>query len=188
MKHRHHIIPKHMGGDNSPENLVEVSIEEHAELHLALYLEYGKWEDWRAAWGLSGCREEMYEAHSVAMSGENNPMFGLKGENHPAYGYKYTEEQRKRRSENLTANNPMQNPEYRKKVSQAAKKHTNHVKSYIITYTNGEVRHITNLAKWCRDNGYNKAGCRNLLIGAWKKYKDLVSIQPARRLAGLPNP
>ena len=28
MKHKHHIIPKHMGGDNSKENLIELSIEE----------------------------------------------------------------------------------------------------------------------------------------------------------------
>ena len=54
MKHQHHIIPKHMGGTNEPTNLYECSVEEHAELHLALYLEHGYREDWLAFNGLSG--------------------------------------------------------------------------------------------------------------------------------------
>ena len=54
MKHKHHIIPRHMGGTDSPENLYECSVEEHAELHFALYLEHGRWEDYMAALGLAG--------------------------------------------------------------------------------------------------------------------------------------
>jgi hypothetical protein len=30
--HFHHIVPKHMGGSNLPENLVELSVEDHAEV------------------------------------------------------------------------------------------------------------------------------------------------------------
>jgi len=33
---------------------MEVSVEEHAELHLALYLEHGRWQDWVAFHALSG--------------------------------------------------------------------------------------------------------------------------------------
>lgn len=61
MKHKHHIIPKHMGGTNDPENIKALSIEEHAEAHRLLYEEHGKIED-RLAWlGLSGMigREEI---------------------------------------------------------------------------------------------------------------------------------
>ena len=54
MMHKHHIIPKHMGGGDEPSNLFECTVEQHAELHLALYLEHGHWEDWYAAMGLSG--------------------------------------------------------------------------------------------------------------------------------------
>ena len=54
MKHKHHIIPKHMGGSDDPTNLIEVSIEQHAELHFALYLEHGYLEDWVAAHALAG--------------------------------------------------------------------------------------------------------------------------------------
>ena len=54
MKHKHHIVPKHMGGNDEPENIVELSIEEHAEAHRKLYEEHGKWQDLIAWKGLLG--------------------------------------------------------------------------------------------------------------------------------------
>lgn len=54
MKHKHHILPKYMGGTDDKENLVELTIEEHAEAHRILYEEYGNWQDYFAWKGLSG--------------------------------------------------------------------------------------------------------------------------------------
>lgn len=54
MKHKHHIIPKHMGGTNDISNLIELSVEEHATAHRILYENYGKWQDYIAWQGLSG--------------------------------------------------------------------------------------------------------------------------------------
>jgi hypothetical protein len=51
--HWHHIVPRHAGGTDDPENLVRVTVEEHAELHLARYLEYGEENDWLAYNGLA---------------------------------------------------------------------------------------------------------------------------------------
>ena len=45
MKHKHHIIPKHMGGSDDPENIIELSVDEHAEAHRLLYEEYGRPQD-----------------------------------------------------------------------------------------------------------------------------------------------
>ena len=53
-KHKHHIIPRHMGGTDNPENIVELTIEEHAEAHRKLYEEHGRWQDELAWKGLSG--------------------------------------------------------------------------------------------------------------------------------------
>jgi hypothetical protein len=53
MKHKHHIIPRHAGGTDCPENLVELTIEEHAEAHKKLYEKYGKVQDKLAWMGLS---------------------------------------------------------------------------------------------------------------------------------------
>lgn len=54
MKHIHHILPKHMGGTDEESNLVELTIEEHAEAHKKLYEEHGHWQDYLAWKGLSG--------------------------------------------------------------------------------------------------------------------------------------
>ena len=42
--HKHHIIPKHIGGTDDPSNLIELIIPEHAEAHRKLYEEYGRWQ------------------------------------------------------------------------------------------------------------------------------------------------
>jgi hypothetical protein len=57
-----------MGGTDDPSNLVELTIEEHANAHRILYEQHGKWQD-KVAWqGLLGLMsheqimEEMYAA------------------------------------------------------------------------------------------------------------------------------
>jgi hypothetical protein len=52
--HKHHIVPKHMGGTDDPSNLIELSIEEHAEAHRKLFEQYGHWQDELAWKGLLG--------------------------------------------------------------------------------------------------------------------------------------
>jgi hypothetical protein len=54
MKHKHHIVPRHMGGTDDPSNLIELTVEEHAEAHRKLYEEHGHIEDYCAWKGLSG--------------------------------------------------------------------------------------------------------------------------------------
>lgn len=54
MKHKHHIIPKHMGGSDDPSNLIELTVEEHSQAHLRLYEQHGKKEDLCAYYMLSG--------------------------------------------------------------------------------------------------------------------------------------
>ena len=53
MKHKHHIIPKHAGGTDSLDNLVDLTIEQHAEAHRLLYEQYGRIQDKRAWLGLA---------------------------------------------------------------------------------------------------------------------------------------
>ena len=53
MKHLHHIIPKHMGGTDDPSNIIELTVEEHAEAHRVLYEQHGKIQDKLAWLGLS---------------------------------------------------------------------------------------------------------------------------------------
>jgi hypothetical protein len=52
--HKHHIIPLHSGGTDDPDNLIELTIEEHAIAHKKLYETYGNEFDRLAYLALSG--------------------------------------------------------------------------------------------------------------------------------------
>ena len=54
IKHKHHIIPRHAGGTDDASNLIELSIEDHAQAHLNLYEQHGRWQDRVAHQMLSG--------------------------------------------------------------------------------------------------------------------------------------
>lgn len=58
MKHKHHIIPKHMGGTDDESNLIELTVEEHAQAHKFLYELHGKKEDLCAYYMLSGRNQD----------------------------------------------------------------------------------------------------------------------------------
>ena len=148
MKHKHHIIPKHFGGSDDPSNLVEVSVEEHANLHLALYLEHGRWQDAYAAWFLCGRMGEVERIRCMKLvenNKTNNPMKDPKvaqksaencrkwWDNNPeakvkvaerqrryATGRKQTKEDRLKKSE--AAKRRWADPDKRKKQAEAVRK------------------------------------------------------------------
>jgi hypothetical protein len=117
MKHIHHIIPRHAGGTDDPENLIELTIEEHAEAHKKLFEKYGKIEDYRAWMGLAGLmsgKEIIYEIlrqpksqehkNKISASLKNKPKPWLIGSNHGAgnKGKPKTEEHKRKISEAKT--------------------------------------------------------------------------------------
>jgi hypothetical protein len=86
--HKHHIIPRHAGGTDDHSNLIELTIEEHAEAHKKLWEEHGRWQDqiaWKALSGTIGQDDIIYRKIR------------------PNLGKKLSEETRKKMSEN----NPM---------------------------------------------------------------------------------
>lgn len=52
--HYHHIVPKHIGGDDSSENLLKCNVAMHYFLHKQLYERFGRWQDYIAYKGLKG--------------------------------------------------------------------------------------------------------------------------------------
>jgi hypothetical protein len=60
-----------MGGSNSKDNLIELSVEEHAEEHKKLWEKYGHQEDYLAWQGLSGLmtKEELVK-EMLKMAGQ----------------------------------------------------------------------------------------------------------------------
>lgn len=134
-KHKHHIIPRHAGGTDDPENLIELTISEHADAHRVLYETYGRWQD-RVAWlslsGIMNAEERIYEIlknsnpggykHtedaknrlSEMRKGEKNPMYGKpapnKGVKRPGVGGRkkgtcWSEEERMKHEEIRSSGN-----------------------------------------------------------------------------------
>lgn len=74
MKHIHHILPRYLGGTDDPSNLIELTVEAHAEAHRLLYEQHGNWQDycaWQALSGQIGRDEAMFIARS---KGGRKPM------------------------------------------------------------------------------------------------------------------
>jgi hypothetical protein len=79
IKHKHHIIPKHMGGSDDTSNLIELTVEEHAEAHRKLYEEFGHFQDklaWQGLLGLISTADIVHTLQSEGMKGSRNPMYG----------------------------------------------------------------------------------------------------------------
>ncbi len=68
IKHKHHIVPRHMGGSDDPSNLIELSVQEHADAHKKLWDQYGKIEDKIAWMCLSG---QIDNAEAIRLAGIN---------------------------------------------------------------------------------------------------------------------
>jgi hypothetical protein len=65
LKHKHHIIPKYKGGSNLPENLVEVSVTQHAMFHYCNWKLWGNDQDkiaWMALSGMISCEEAVHQS------------------------------------------------------------------------------------------------------------------------------
>jgi len=72
MYHKHHIVPRHMGGSDDPSNLKLVTVEQHAEEHRLLWEKHGMKQDyvaWQALSGNISLEEARIEAVKIANTG-----------------------------------------------------------------------------------------------------------------------
>jgi NUMOD3 motif len=137
MKHKHHIVPRHAGGTDDPSNLIELTVEEHAEAHRTLYEQHNRWQDyiaWKtlsgqmtldessiAAWK-EGCRKGgSAPKPPLSQSARENLRRAKLGEKNPMYGVRWSEQKKDHMSRRMAGKN---NPFY-------GKKHTNDMKRYI---------------------------------------------------------
>ena len=134
--HKHHIAPKHAGGTDDPDNLVYLSVKEHAIAHAKLYLEHGDLKDYVAYKGLRQQigKEELFKATS-SIGGLNNKgkpkskehalKISQANKNNPKLQTPHTEEHKQNISKSMKGNTNSINhssPEYKKKQSEAMKR------------------------------------------------------------------
>jgi hypothetical protein len=95
MLHKHHIIPKYMGGSDDPSNLIELTPEQHAEAHKKLYDEHGNWQDYLAWQGLSKrmlSEDVAREASRIANTGKDMSLETRRKISEAKLGKKHTSE------------------------------------------------------------------------------------------------
>lgn len=134
--HKHHIIPKHAGGTDDPENLVYLSVKEHAIAHAKLYLEHGNLKDYLAYKGLrKQIGKEDFFLECARIGGLNNKgkpkskYHSLKiskaNKNNPKLQIPHTEDRKQNISKSMKRNKNSSNHssnEYKKKQSEAMQK------------------------------------------------------------------
>jgi hypothetical protein len=178
LKHKHHIIPRHAGGTDDPSNLIELTIEEHAEAHRILYETYGRDED-RWAWlGLTGQigKDEILRQIAMSQKGVKKPD-GF-GEKISAFRktFRYSEESKQKMS--ATKRGKILTQEHKDKISESlmGKKNTEYQKQrvaetrqkkYQLTNPEGVSFEVTNLTKFCRENGFDQGNMSRSHIKGW---------------------
>ena len=112
--HNHHIIPKHAGGTDHPDNLVRLTTTEHAEAHRKLYEEYGRWQDKSAYQGLSRMigNDEIIRLTQSEGGKKGGKIVGKMNK-----GRKHTEEHKQKNREAQTGR--ICSEESRRKISEA---------------------------------------------------------------------
>ena len=131
MKHKHHIIPKHMGGTDDSSNLVELTVEEHAEAHRILFEQHGHWEDYIAWQGLSGRigKEEIIRNVSrLANLGKTMSESSKEKISKASSGRLHTEESKRKMSLLATGKKPSEETRKKLKESHLGKKQSEETK------------------------------------------------------------
>jgi hypothetical protein len=130
MRHKHHLVPKYLGGSDDPSNLVEVSVTQHAMFHFCNWQLCGNEQD-RIAWmGLSKQISEQEAIHLACQLGGRSNLGKTKNPEHKSKisqtirELMANEENRKRISLSMSGNKNSQSqksPESRKKHSEIMK-------------------------------------------------------------------
>jgi len=166
MKHKHHIIPKHIGGTDDPSNLVELTIPEHAEAHKVLYDKYGRWQDrlaYRALSGMIGKEEIIWEVYKnrKGMLGKKQSELQKMRSSMANKGKKLTEEHKAK----IDPTGRKQPDSQKLKVAEALSK------PHIVTDPQGNEFRIENLNKFARDNGLDQGNLTKVAQGKSKHHK-----------------
>ena len=154
MKHKHHIIPKHMGGTDDLCNLIELTPLEHADAHKKLYEEHGRWQDYVAWQGLAKLTEKQ---DLVRLMLSESGKKGVRSRPNNT-GMKYDTSNIKKNGTRAGEKNPA-------------------AKEFLITHPDGKQENVKSLKTWCELKGLNYGTFYNMCVGRKVKHKDYSAIK-----------
>lgn len=132
-----------MGGTDDPSNLIELTVEEHAEAHRILFEQYGHKEDelaWKGLSGIIGKEELLHELFVLAGKKGKHP-----GSHHkPNLGRKWSDEYKQNMS--IICKGIKKTQEHKNKISESKSR------NWLITTPDGIKVTISNLEKYCKEN------------------------------------
>ncbi len=171
--HKHHKIPRHAGGTDDPSNLVELTVEEHAEAHKKLWEEHGCWQDelaWKALSGIIGKEEIIKLSQSKGGKLGAEKVIDIYGTERirklglSNHGMKHSKEERLAKS--IRQKNIPKSKEHKEKISKAHCKNT-----YEIIFPNGDKEVINNLKKFCIDHDLVRWNMCAVIAGKDKSHR-----------------
>ena len=160
--HKHHIIPKHMGGSDDSSNIAIVTVEQHAELHKQLWEDLGDIRDYYAWLGLSKREEEKIRLR-CSLGGK---IGGKK-----LIGIPKTKQHRERLSLSLTGRK--QTEDHVQNVKSALSGSNNRLsKYYKVVDPDGNTYIIKGLNDFCRKHGLSQGNMAEVANGNRSHHKN----------------
>lgn len=161
MKHKHHIIPKHMGGTDEPSNLVELTVEEHAEAHRLLWETHGLKQDWLAWQGLAGLigKEQLLHELFVLAGKKSRPPVGHKAN----LGRKWSSEYKQKMSD--ISKGVKKSEEHKNNISKGKSQ------TWLVKKPNGDEITVINLHEYCKQMELSSAKMSLVASGVRKHHK-----------------
>ena len=177
--HKHHIIPKHIGGTNDSSNLVLLTIQEHAEAHRKLYDEFGRWQDYIAWKSLS---KQMNSAEATKLAQILGNLGKITSDETKQklrninLGKKHSEETKLKQSLANKGKIPYNKgvPNTTKQKDKISEKLS---KLWEVVYPNGKIIRIKNMDKFCKENGLFKSNMYKVAYGKQKHHKGFTCKQ-----------
>lgn len=173
--HMHHIIPKHMGGNNDKNNLIKVNVPMHAFLHKCLYEQYGYWQDELAWKALSG----QIAGAKIAHEGRRLRMVGNKlwlGRTHseetrkklgPKKGTKFSKEHKEKLSKSWSYERHF-TEETKKKLSAPRLNKRN---TYEVTFPDGRIEIVVGIVEFCKMHNLSQPNLDKVVRGLRPHHK-----------------
>ena len=148
--HKHHIIPKHMGGNDDANNIIELTVQEHAQAHKELFEMHGNWQDkiaWKALSGQIGKEEITKTVQRMTHLGKKRPKEWCDNIGNSKRGIKQSQESIEKRRAKLTGQTREFTDEWKENISKGKKgqipwikdkKHTKETKDKISKSKKGQ--------------------------------------------------